>query len=162
MKMIWSWWPNAGFEPRYGGDVAFGAFAIANFLAYTENISAARSKLALLQQQIQAIAPEAPSSLTLQYIGAKQLLENCTTDFEDAWYSIATAKLRNVERITNSLLTELISLGAIADLKRTNQIATITILSLIVALTGVIAYLSRKRSQPNCTRRDYRKRLTNG
>ena len=23
MKMVWSWWPSLGFEPRYGGDIVF-------------------------------------------------------------------------------------------------------------------------------------------
>jgi hypothetical protein len=32
MKMTWSWWPDLGFEPRYGGDVARGYFDMANYL----------------------------------------------------------------------------------------------------------------------------------
>ncbi|MBM3897189.1 MAG: hypothetical protein FJ358_01485 [Thaumarchaeota archaeon] len=32
MKMMWSWWPDLGFEPRYGGDVARGYFDMANYL----------------------------------------------------------------------------------------------------------------------------------
>lgn len=36
MKMMWSWWPDLGFEPRYGGDVARGYFDMANYLTASE------------------------------------------------------------------------------------------------------------------------------
>jgi hypothetical protein len=144
MKMIWSWWPNVGFEPRYGGDVAAGAFAIANFLAYGENMSAIKSELETIQQRIRTLGPEDSPKVMLTYANELELLKNCTIDFEDGWYSIAVAKLNQAEKIIEQLTAELKTLSSIQSLKSLNQIETASIVALFMIFVTVTSYLLRK------------------
>jgi len=142
MKMIWSWWPNPGFEPRYGADIAFGAFAIANFLSYRENVSRVRSELKLIQHEIHTLSPDTSLNLELRYNIAQELFKNCESDFEDGWYSIATAKLDKVQKIINLLLEQAKPLMTIHELMILNQIAAVTIATLVTVLA---AYMLRRR-----------------
>ncbi|HEY4674006.1 MAG TPA: hypothetical protein VIH03_07560, partial [Nitrososphaerales archaeon] len=56
MKMMWSWWPDLGFEPRYGGDVARGYFDMANYLQASDLIRASTEE----RNSIKSILAQAP------------------------------------------------------------------------------------------------------
>ena len=56
MKMMWSWWPDLGFEPRYGGDVARGYFDMANYLQASDLIRASAEE----RNSIKSILAQAP------------------------------------------------------------------------------------------------------
>jgi hypothetical protein len=142
MKMIWSWWPNLGFEPRYGADIAFGAFSIANFLSYRENVSRVRSELELMRHEIHTLGADDSLNFKLSYNNAQELFKNCRIDFEDGWYSIAAAKLGKVEKIINLSLEQAKPLMAIHELTTLNQIAAVTIATLAIIST---AYILRRR-----------------
>ena len=142
MKMIWSWWPNIGFEPRYGADIAFGAFSIANFLSYRENVSRVRSELALMQHEIHTLGADDSLNFKLSYKNAQEIFKNCRIDFEDGWYSIAAAKLGKVEKIINLSLEQAKPLMTMHELTTLNQIAALTIATLAIIST---AYILRRR-----------------
>ena len=140
--MIWSWWPNVGFEPRYGGDIAAGAFRIANFLAYTAKLSITKSALETVHQGIR-ILEDSPNA-TLMYNDAAELLKNCTTDFEEGWYSIAVAKLNKAHRIIERLTIETKPFETIQRLKSLNQIETGAIVTLAIILASIMAHWLRR------------------
>lgn len=52
MKMTWSWWPDLGFEPRYGGDVARGYFDMANYLKVQESMANLNSERSTIKDAI--------------------------------------------------------------------------------------------------------------
>ncbi len=141
MKMIWSWWPNLGFEPRYGADIAFGAFSIANFLSYRENVSRVRSELEQMHHAIHMLGADDSLNFKL-YNNAQELFKNCRNDFRDGWYSIAAAKLGRVERIINLFLEQTKPLMTIHELITLNQITTVTIAAIVIIST---AYILRRR-----------------
>jgi hypothetical protein len=102
MKMIWSWWPSIGFEPRYGGDIALGEFAIASYVKYNEQIAGTRI---LLQKLVQLTknGQDLPENLTLSIAENQKLLEDAVKDFNDGWFSIASAKLDHASSLVHNL-----------------------------------------------------------
>ena len=135
MKMIWSWYPNLGFEPRYGADIAFGAFAIANYLSYHENTFRVRSELDLVRHGIQTLWADDSFNLRTRYNIARELFKNSGMDFRDGWYSIADAELGKAEKILSLLLEELKPLVIAQELK---------IVVLVVTLAVIAVYLLKR------------------
>ncbi len=63
MKMLWSWWPDLGFEPRYGADAARGYFDMANYLRANDLIRASAEEHGLIKNMM-AQAPRFGSEIS--------------------------------------------------------------------------------------------------
>jgi hypothetical protein len=92
MKMIWSWWPSLGFEPRYGGDIAFGAFAADGYLTYNATLNRATQTLAEIVELTENNTNSLPGNTTSAYDRAKALVAAAAQDFNLGWYSLARAQ----------------------------------------------------------------------
>ena len=87
MKMIWSWWPDIGFEPRYGGDVAAGFFTMAWYLKGLEDLEIADEALADLEQ---AVMNSSLADEHMKFLNSIQMKnENTHREFQEGWYSVA-------------------------------------------------------------------------
>jgi len=135
MKMIWSWWPSLGFEPRYGADVAFGMFAMANFLGYEHEIITAKAKFAYVSNAVYALGENRPHLLRM-YHRAQLLFSSAARDFRDGWYAVALFKLRKAESLTNWILPRL-GQFEFPDLEWMNQVALLTAISVTSVLIGL-------------------------
>ena len=105
MKMVWSWWPSIGFEPRYGGDIAFEAFAADGYLTYNATARRATQILA----EIDALTGNNPTILrgdsTTLYPQAKTLLASAAQNFNLGWYSLARAQAEKAASFGEIALT---------------------------------------------------------
>jgi len=102
MKMIWSWWPDIGFEPRYGGDVAAGFFTMAWYLKGLEDLKIADVALADLEQ---AVMNSYLADEHMKFLNSIQIEnENTHREFQEGWYSVASSMAKNsVERIESTM-----------------------------------------------------------
>lgn len=138
MKMIWSWYPSLGFEPRYGADIAFGSFGIANFLTYRENTAHVRHELNHAKQMIQTLWGPSSVHLRIRYKIAEMNLEEAQQSFRDGWFSVAAVKLNKADQIANSLMNHL------EDLIVTQDLAFVTFVALVlIALCLVTKHLKK-------------------
>jgi hypothetical protein len=105
MKMVWSWWPSIGFEPRYGGDIAFGAFATDGYLTFNATLRNAVQILA----QTDAMTGNNPSTLpgnaTAMYNQAQTLVASATQNFNLGWYSLAQAQAEEAGALGETALS---------------------------------------------------------
>jgi rhamnogalacturonyl hydrolase YesR len=102
MKMIWSWWPNIGFEPRYGGDVATGFFAMAWYLKAVEDLEMADVALEDLEEDVANSYLADEHEKILESIRIKT--ENAHQEFQSGWYSIASSMSKSsVEKIESAI-----------------------------------------------------------
>lgn len=104
MKMIWSWWPDIGFEPRYGGDVAAGFFAMAWYLKGPEDLEMADGALEDLEEAV------ANSYLVKEHAkileSTRMENENAHREFQNGWYSIASLMSKSsAEKIESAIET---------------------------------------------------------
>jgi hypothetical protein len=146
MKMIWSWWPSIGFEPRYGGDIAFGEFAIGSYVEYNKRVAAAR----MLVQEITQWANSTqglPENLTLSIAEDQNLLEDAVKNFNDGWFSIASAKLDHASSLAQNLEEALGSFTETSKRIRLEQQLTISlvVVSALLVVTNVY-WLKRVKS----------------
>ncbi len=150
MKMIWSWWPDVGFEPRYGGDVAFGAFAIANFLTYKDRLNQTQEILRETEPLDAFAGRREVENATACYKRAKGLLQEAANQFDDGWYSLGVAKIDEASAFAKEALRELRAYLPMAEsrdkLEATEKILGGIILTLIL-LTILSVYWQRKLSQ---------------
>jgi len=134
MKMIWSWWPGLGFEPRYGGDIAIGAFAISNFLTFNDSITEAKTMVNNLDQLTGNGTIQEPGNITSAYGQALRLLDSAQENFEEGCYSVANSQLQDALSYARIGLKDL---NVIAPLQQTNfdlqAIALILFLVLVVS-----------------------------
>jgi len=151
MKMIWSWWPDVGFEPRYGGDVAFGAFAMAYFLDYGNKMGRSQSILDELEQLMRnrAAGQDIAEEIMMSLMQTRELLKEASRHFDDGWYSVATEKIENASKLTQESIRKLkthISLDEIRTLEQMENVVktTIGILVLFMVL-GVYWYRRTSR-----------------
>ena len=93
MKMIWSWWPDLGFEPRYGGDVAYGYYSIANYMSYADIRATTQSKMVEIERLTNNQTSGLPANITNSYVTAHSLLNEAASNFSDGWYALAVAEL---------------------------------------------------------------------
>jgi len=117
MKMIWSWWPSVGFEPRYGGDIAIGAFAISNFLTFNRSLTNAQNLLNEIEQLTENKTIGQPENITQAYNQAVELINAAEGNFEAGWYSIANSQLANA---SSQARTALKDLNIVIPLERNN------------------------------------------
>jgi hypothetical protein len=92
MKMIWSWWPTLGFEPRYGGDIAFGTFATDGYLTFNSTIRKAEDIIARIDESTGNNTNLLPGNSTATYQQARALVAAATQNFDLGWYSLARAQ----------------------------------------------------------------------
>ena len=141
MKMIWSWWPDLGFEPRYGGDVAYGYYSIANYMSYADIRATTQSKMAEIERLTNNQTSALPANITNSYVTAHSLLNEAASNFSDGWYALAVAELGNSTRLAEYVLGELAILAPINSLRTTVTIETVALLALVffVFLKRVLA-----------------------
>lgn len=160
MKMIWSWWPDVGFEPRYGGDIAFGEYSIANYLSYGDTLAATQSKMVEIERLTNNQTSRLPGNMTDSYAAARKLLNEATRNFSDGWYALAVADLGNSTHLAEYVLSELAILAPISRLQTTVTVESIVLLTLVFSILVLNAYWRRKlRSvSRNSTRKGMRRR----
>jgi len=152
MKMIWSWWPDLGFEPRYGGDIAFGQFSIANYIEYNEDVNSTRTLLLTISQLANNVQT-LPRNLTLSIAADQELLDQAIQNYQDGWYPIATAKLEEARSLTKNLTVILSPFTEISNLTSLQGQLTVSIIIVSALLIGTNFYwynrlkrASRKRA----------------
>jgi hypothetical protein len=150
MKMIWSWWPDLGFEPRYGGDIAIGAFAISNFLTFNERLMEARNLLTEIEQLTENRTMEQPENITQAYNQAVQLVSAGEGNFEAGWYSVANSQ---VEDALSQARTAIRDLNIIIPLERFNWIILGLVSILLVALLVSNVYWYQRYERTRTPRR---------
>jgi hypothetical protein len=92
MKMVWSWWPTIGFEPRYGGDIAFGAFATDGYLSFNATFRRASQILTEINDLTRNNTKSLPGNITAMYNQASTLIAAAAKNFNLGWYSLARAQ----------------------------------------------------------------------
>jgi hypothetical protein len=138
MKMIWSWWPDLGFEPRYGGDIAFGAFTIGNYLTFNEKFQSLQTNLIEIQQVTSDQTLGLPKNVTTSYQQAKQLASEAERNFNESWYSAAMAEVNDASALAQKTIREL---GILVPILQTNRITLEGMVTAVVALSIVDVYL---------------------
>ena len=149
MKMIWSWWPSIGFEPRYGGDIAFGQFSIANYLRYNESIEESRTLIHDLSQEANSTST-LPRNLTISIAEDEQLLKEAIQDYNDGWFPIANAKLEQASKLARNL-TDIVS--PLTEAARLESQLTITIVIVAALIIGTNYYWYNRLKNAKRTRR---------
>jgi len=139
MKMAWSWWPSLGFEPRYGGDIAFGAFAIGNYLTFKARLQSLQPILMEIEQLSSDQTLGLPANVTASYNRAKQLMSEAESNFNESWYSAAVAELTDASALAQGVVRELGILVPILQMNRT-IIETMTIALLVLTIADVYLY----------------------
>ena len=144
MKMIWSWWPDLGFEPRYGGDIAFGAFAMGTYLAYPDKLAVARSNIHKIEELTNNQTSYFPANVTSSLSSARNSLNDAMRDFATGWYPIAVAELDNVTSLTRYVLKELSIVIPLDNSKTTVQFLTAVLVVVVIFTVTINVYWYRK------------------
>lgn len=139
MKMIWSWWPDVGFEPRYGSDVAQGFFSIAGYHNASET-SIAYEKLRNTYERSSA-GKRLPREIEVLVSEAAAARRNATTEFTKGWYAHSIVYGRKAASLMDEALR---LLKGYAPFEETvNQITFIRNLVVgLVLATVILVYLN--------------------
>ena len=162
MKMVWSWWPNLGFEPRYGADIAFGAFTIGNYLTFDEKFQSLQANLMEIERLTSDQTLGLPKNITTSYQQAKQLANDAERNFNESWYSAAMAKVGDASALAQETIKELGILVPILQTNRTDRTVLEGMGTVIAALAIVNVYLYHalsKRSSQRASQRPRRRRV---
>ena len=130
MKMAWSWWPNIGFEPRYGGDIAFGAFAVDSYLTFNTSSHEATQILEQIGQLTGNDTTSLPQNITSSYNQAAKLAAAAQENFNLGWYTVAKGQIDTALTYANAALSELQPLTPL----RENNTTLLTLLAAAVAI----------------------------
>ncbi len=130
MKMAWSWWPNVGFEPRYGGDIAFGAFAINSYLTFNSSSYEAAQILEQIGQMTGNDTTSLPQNITSSYYEAANLVTAAQENFNLGWYTVAKGQINDALTYAKAALSELQPLIPL----RQNNTTLLTLLAGAVAI----------------------------
>jgi len=152
MKMVWSWWPSIGFEPRYGGDVAFGQFSIANYMEYNESVNSTRNLLEDLSQQANN-TQTLPFNLTRSVAEDEELLRQAIQNYNDGWFPVATAKLEEAERLAKNLTAVLVPFTEASNLMRIQAQLTFSIVAVSALLISTNYYWHKRVKRARRTRK---------
>lgn len=159
MKMIWSWWPSVGFEPRYGGDIAMGAFAIGNYLQFINELQNLQPILMQIEQLTSDENIGLPKNLTASQAQVQELVIEAARNFNASWYSEAVSDLREASALAQATLSEL---GIVVPILQQNRVARISleVIAIILVATGslVVYLLYRLRASSGRQHRRQRKR----
>ena len=104
MKMVWSWWPSIGFEPRYGGDIAFGAFAADGYLTFNTTIQDAAQIVAEIDGLTGNNTNLLAENTTTMYDQARTLIISAAQNFNLGWYSLARAQAESAVSLAETAL----------------------------------------------------------
>jgi hypothetical protein len=156
MKMVWSWWPNLGFEPRYGGDIAVGAFATDSFLTFN---STSHETSQILEQINQLIANDTsglPENTTSAYYKAVKLTAAAEENFNLGWYTVAKAQITNALTDAKTVMNQFQPLIAF---RQTNRILlTVVALALVFVVLSNLYWYRRLTGVTNRRNRPTRRR----
>jgi hypothetical protein len=151
MKMVWSWWPDLGFEPRYGGDLAFGAFSIGNYLTFKEELDNLKPVLNEIRGLTSDQTLGLPENFTTSYHEAEHIVTDAELDFNASWYSAAIAELRRASVLAQNSIS---NLRIIAPALERNRIV---LLAIAVAIIGIaLGYFFDKLRKQSARRRSRR------
>ena len=159
MKMIWSWWPDLGFEPRYGGDIAFGAFTIGNYLTFDEKFQSLQASLMQIEQLTSDQTLGLPKNATTSYQQAEQLASDADRNFNDSWYSAAMAEVDNASALANETIRELGILVPVLQTNRTELESMGTVIAALVIVNVYLYYSLSKRPRQQALQRSKRRRV---
>jgi hypothetical protein len=143
MKMIWSHWPDLGFEPRYGGDIAFGAFSLAGYQEYY-NVTAQTQSLLNQINQLVAGGMTLPENVSMSYQQAQFFLSDAGREFQDGWYALAAARASNASLFANSAWVGLEAFIPVSNSNRVWEMERLALVGVIVILVVSNLYLFRK------------------
>ena len=148
MKMIWSWWPNLGFEPRYGGDIAFGAFTMGSYLTYPNRVTTALLEIRKIEEMTNNQTSNLPANVTTSIASARDLVNDAVRDFSTGWYPIAVAELENATKLADHALRELSFLIPLSNLATTVRfLSAFLLVAVIFTVTiSIYSYLRIRRS----------------
>jgi hypothetical protein len=138
MKMVWSWWPDLGFEPRYGGDIAFGAFTIGNYLTFDEKFQSVQANLMEIERLSSDQTLGLPKNITTSYQQAMQLASDAERNFNEGWYSVAIAEVGYASALAQETIKEL---GILVPIIQTNRTVLEGLGTVIAALVIINVYL---------------------
>jgi hypothetical protein len=150
MKMVWSWWPNVGFEPRYGGDIAFGAFATDGYLTFNATLNPLNQILAQIEELTGNNTGILTENATAMYDQARNLAAAASQSFASGWYLLARAQARSAIQRAQVALNYV---QLMTPLKQTNQIFLITIVVVVMVLLTSNIYWHRRAGHKIIRRR---------
>jgi len=143
MKMIWSHWPDLGFEPRYGGDIAFGAFSLAGYQEYY-NTTAQTQQLLNQINQLVVGGMTLPENVSVSYQQAQSSLNDAEHEFQDGWYALAAAKASNASISANSAWIGLEVFIPVSNSNRVWEMERLALVGVVAILIVSNLYLFRK------------------
>ncbi len=154
MKMIWSWWPSIGFEPRYGGDIAFGAFAIGSYLTFMDRLQNVQPILSEIERVTSDQTLGLPENITASYNQVKELVAGAMRNFNQGWYSVAVAEINEASILAQDTIKEL---GILVPILQTTRIVVVAAAIVVAALVIGEVYLYHQLRRTS--RRQRRRRL---
>jgi len=136
MKMTWSWWPSIGFEPRYGGDIAFGAFAADGYLAFNASFLSAKRDIDEIAQLTGNNTGGLPENVTANYDEAMILLTAALENFRLGWYALAKTQANDAATRAGTALSYL---ELTMPLRQSNEIllGIVTVSLVLLVLSNV-------------------------
>jgi hypothetical protein len=143
MKMTWSWWPSVGFEPRYGGDIAFGAFAVDGYLTFNATLQMAVQSLAEIRGMTGNDTTALPENITTAYNQAVVSVATSAQNFNLGWFALARAQANDALALTKTVLNYI---EATLPLRQTNQLLlTLVAVALVVIIVSNFYWYRRSR-----------------
>jgi hypothetical protein len=141
MKMLWSWWPNLGFEPRYGGDIAFGAFATDGYMTFNGTFRTTLQILVDINNLTGNNTASLPENVTAMYNEANTYVKAAAESFRLGWYPLAKAQALDAAVRAEAVVNYI---QLITPLKQTNQILVMTTALILAALLLSNLYWQRR------------------
>ncbi len=128
-KMVWSWWPSVGFEPRYGSDVADGLFTISDYYnASQATVLYERMRSELSSEML------LPTDLQDLLAESSRLRESAITEFKRGWYLPSAVKFRNAIGLLEQARSMHASYEADKAMYRQSSVIVFFLAILVVAL----------------------------
>jgi len=106
-KMIWGSWPDVGFEPRYGGDLAVGFYTLAAYQEAKELTERAEASIL----QLKGLGLDSGSNPFPQVkaasLEAARLLDDAEKEFSNGWYSLSSKLAKEAINKVGEALAEM-------------------------------------------------------
>ena len=148
MKMVWSWWPDLGFEPRYGGDIAFGAYATDGFLSFNATFDNTNQILNEIEHLAASNSAWLPLNVTASCDQARELMTEATESFSSGWYSIANAQAKEALIRAKAALNYV---ELMMPIRQSNELLIVGVTVTLAVLVLSNAYWYRKSRRPRKT-----------
>ena len=146
MKMIWSWWPDLGFEPRYGGDIAFGAYATDGYLSFNATFDNTNQILNEIENLAESNAAWLPQNVTASRSQALELMTDANESFSSGWYSIANAQAKEALSHAEAALNYV---ELMIPVRQSNEFLLVGVAITLALLIFSNAYWYKKSKQPH-------------